>query len=107
MSLQTQHDPKNEAEITYWIALVAAIGSNANNLRTSSLGPILQATLERAQVRQGELSVLSISAAVLVRARSHLPSASALPARCWGLTFQRRCWRAPPSGCSHAPRSNS
>ena len=36
MSLQTQHDPKNEAEITYWIALVAAIGSNANNLRTSS-----------------------------------------------------------------------
>ena len=36
MSLEIQHDPKNEAEITYWIALVAAIGSNANNLRTSS-----------------------------------------------------------------------
>ena len=36
MSLQTQHDPKNEAEITYWNALAAVIGSNANNLRTSS-----------------------------------------------------------------------
>jgi UDP-glucose 4-epimerase len=55
----------------------------------------------------GRASVLSISAAVLVRARSRSPSAPDLPGRCWALTFQRRCWRALPSGCHRAPRSNS
>ena len=55
MSLQTQHDPKNEAEITTGIALAAAVGSNANNLRTSSwVRSCKKATLERAQLRQGE-----------------------------------------------------
>jgi hypothetical protein len=38
MSLQTQHDPKNEAEITYGIALAVAVGSNANNQRASRSG---------------------------------------------------------------------
>jgi hypothetical protein len=48
--------------------------------------------------------VSSISAAVLVRARSRSPSALALPERCWALTFQRRCWRR---AAERLPRENA
>jgi trans-aconitate methyltransferase len=53
MILQTQHDPKNEAEITYWNS---AGGRRWVERQHSDivLGPILQATLERAQLRWGE-----------------------------------------------------
>src|SRR5262249_15564012 len=47
MSLQTQHDPKNEAEITYW----NSAGGRRWVERQQSQLP---ATLERAQLRQGE-----------------------------------------------------
>ena len=106
MSLQTQHDPKNEAEITTGIALAAAVGLNAKNLRTlSSVRSCKQRWSERSCDRA---SVLSISAAAApARAGSRSPSALALPGRWWALTFQRRCWLAVPSGCHRAPRSNS
>jgi ubiquinone/menaquinone biosynthesis C-methylase UbiE len=51
MSLQTQHDPKNEAEIN------SAGGRRWVERQQSSdivLGPILQVTLERAQLGRGE-----------------------------------------------------
>ena len=105
MNIQTQHDPKNEAEITYWNNAGGRHWVERQQSQDIVLGPILQATLERAQLRQGER--VSISAAVPVRARLRSPSALALPDRCWALTFQRRCWRALPSGCRRAPRSNS
>ena len=52
----------------------------------------------------GRASVSSISAAVLVRARSRSPSALALSERCWALTFQRRCWRR---AAERLPRENA
>ena len=96
MSVQSQHDPKNEAESPTGIALVAAVGSNANNLRTSYW---VRSCKRRWNERGfGKVSVLSISAAVRGQARSRSPSAPVLPGRCWALTFQGRCWRALPSG---------
>src|SRR6516225_7022837 len=87
------------------IALAAAVGSiERQQSQDIVLDPILQATLERAQL--GRASVLSISAAVPVRARSRSPSALALSGRCWLLTFQSRCLRAPPSGHAAAPPSS-
>ena len=92
MSPQTQHDPKNEAEITYWNGAGGRHWVERQQSQDIVLGPILQATLERAQLRQGE-RVVDIGCAVLVRALSRSPSAPALPERCRALTFQRRCWR--------------
>ena len=54
MSLQTRHDPKNEAEITYWNSAGGRRWVGRQQSQDIVLGPILQATLERAQVRQGE-----------------------------------------------------
>ena len=51
---QTQHDPKNEAEITYWNNTGGRHWVERQQSQDIVLGPILQATLERAQVRQGE-----------------------------------------------------
>jgi SAM-dependent methyltransferase len=54
MSLQTQHDPKNEAEIAYWNSTGGRHWVERQQSQDIVLGPILQATLERAQLRQGE-----------------------------------------------------
>jgi methylase of polypeptide subunit release factors len=54
MSPQTQHDPKNEAEITYWNSAVGRHWVERQKSQDIVLGPILQATLEQAQLRQGE-----------------------------------------------------
>src|SRR5215475_969686 len=54
MSLQTQHDPKNEAEITYWNNAGGRHWVERQQSQDIVLGPILQAALERAQLRQGE-----------------------------------------------------
>ena len=54
MSLQTQHDPKNEAEITYWNSASGRHWVERQQSQDIVLGPILQATLERAQLRQRE-----------------------------------------------------
>src|SRR5215472_5161322 len=51
---QTQHDPKNEAEITYWNSAGGCRWVERQQSQDMVLGPILQATLERAQLRQGE-----------------------------------------------------
>ena len=54
MSLQTQHDPKNEAEITYWNSAGGRRWVERQQSQDIVLALILQATLERAQLRQGE-----------------------------------------------------
>jgi cyclopropane fatty-acyl-phospholipid synthase-like methyltransferase len=54
MSLEIQHDPKNEAEITYWNSAGDRRWVERQQSQDIVLGPILQATLERAQPRQGE-----------------------------------------------------
>jgi hypothetical protein len=54
MGLQTQHDPKNEAEITYWNSAGGRRWVERQQSQDIVLGPILQVTLERAQLRQGE-----------------------------------------------------
>jgi SAM-dependent methyltransferase len=54
MSLQTRHDPKNEAEITYWNSAAGRRWVERQQSQDVVLGPILQATLERARLRQGE-----------------------------------------------------
>jgi SAM-dependent methyltransferase len=54
MSPQTQHDPKNEAEIAYWNSAGGRRWVERQQSQDIVLGPILQATLERAELRQGE-----------------------------------------------------
>jgi SAM-dependent methyltransferase len=54
MSLQTEHDPKNEAEIAYWNRAGGRHWVERQRSQDIVLGPILQATLERAQLRHGE-----------------------------------------------------
>jgi SAM-dependent methyltransferase len=54
MSLQTQHDPKNEAEIAYWNSTGGRRWVERQQSQDVVLAPILQATLERTQLRQGE-----------------------------------------------------
>jgi SAM-dependent methyltransferase len=54
MSLQTQHDPKHEAEITYWNSAGGCRWVERQQSQDIVLGPILQVTLERAQLRRGE-----------------------------------------------------
>src|SRR5262249_4995022 len=93
MSLQTQHDPKNEAEITYWNSAGGRRWVERQQSQDIILSPILQATLERAQLRQGRRGVDcgcgagASSMALAERAGS--------PGQGWVLTFQSRCWRAP------------
>ena len=53
MSVQTQHDQKNEAKIAYWNSAGGRRWVERQQSRYR-LCPILQATLERAQLRQGE-----------------------------------------------------
>src|SRR5215469_6255048 len=57
MSLHTQHDPKNEAEITYWNSSGGRRWVERQQSQDIVPAPILQATLERAQLRQGEHAV--------------------------------------------------
>ena len=54
MSLQAQHDPKNDAEITYWNSAGGRHWVERQQSQDIVLAPILQAMLERAQLRQGE-----------------------------------------------------
>jgi SAM-dependent methyltransferase len=54
MSLQTPHDPKNEAEITYWNSAGGRRWVERQQSQDIVLDPILEATLERAQLQQGE-----------------------------------------------------
>jgi SAM-dependent methyltransferase len=54
MSLQIQHDPKNEAEVTYWNSAGGHRWVERQQSQDIVLGPILEATLERAQVWRGE-----------------------------------------------------
>src|SRR5262245_39805511 len=87
MSLQTQHDPKNEAEIAYWNSAAGRRWVERQQSQDIVLGPILQATLERAQLRQGERVVdigclagpsgqllgIDVSEPMLARAAERLP----------------------------------
>jgi precorrin-6B methylase 2 len=79
------------------MALVAAVWIERQQAQDMVLGPILQAALERAQLRQGE-RVVDIGCGTGASS-IRLLSALALPGRCWALTFQRRCWHALASGC--------
>jgi len=54
MSLQTQYDPNNEAEIAYWNNAGGCHWVERQQSQDIVLGPILQAVLQRAQLRQGE-----------------------------------------------------
>ena len=101
MSLQTEHehDPKNEAKISYWNSAGGRRWVERQQSQDVVLGPIPQATLERAQLRQGE-RVVDIGCGT---GATRSPSTLALPDRCWALTFRRRCWYALPSGCRRAP----
>ena len=54
MNLQTEHDPKNEAEVTYWNSAGGRRWVERQHSQDIVLGPILQATLERAQLGRGE-----------------------------------------------------
>jgi hypothetical protein len=49
MSLQAQHDPKNEAEITYWNCAGGRHRVERQQSQDMVLGPILIATLDRAR----------------------------------------------------------
>ena len=104
MSLQTLHDPKNEAEISYWNNAGGRHWVERQQSQDIVLGPILQATLEREQLRQGESVVdigcgtgassialaervgpsgeelgIDVSAPMLTRAAERVPPSAAVP----------------------------
>jgi ubiquinone/menaquinone biosynthesis C-methylase UbiE len=54
MSLETQHDPKNEAEITYWNSTAGRHWVERQESQDAMLAPILAAALKQAQARPGE-----------------------------------------------------
>src|SRR5215472_5000523 len=68
MSLQTQHDPKNEAEITYWNSAGGRRWVERQQSQDIVLGPILQATLcwldcsSEGQDRATSISTLPVEA---------------------------------------------
>src|SRR5215475_15756221 len=114
MSPQTQHDPKNEAEVTYWNSAGGRRWVERQQSQDIVLGPILQATLERAQLQQGECVVdvgcgtgassitlaecvgpsghvlgVDVSAPMLARAAERLPPGAPIKlARADATTFQ-------------------
>src|SRR5271165_255900 len=54
MSLVTPHDPKNEAEVTYWNSTAGRHWVERQESQDTLLAPILAAALERARLRPGE-----------------------------------------------------
>ena len=85
MSLQTQHDPKNDAEITYWNSAGGRRWVARRNLRTSSWVGSPQATLARAQLLLGE-RVIDIGCGTGASSIA-LAKPAVLPDGCWALTF--------------------
>ena len=87
MSLQTEHDPKNEAEITYWNSTGGRRWVERQQSQDIVLGPILQVTLERAQPRQGERVAVSGKTfdvrRLLVEAEGRLVDRQTFNARLW------------------------
>jgi SAM-dependent methyltransferase len=54
MSLETQHDPKNEAEVAYWNSTAGRHWVERQESQDAMLAPILAAALAKAQARPGE-----------------------------------------------------
>jgi hypothetical protein len=73
MSTQTQHDPKNDTEISYWNSAGGRHWVERQQSQDIVLGPILQETLDARSC--GRASVLSTSDVVPARVRSSSPSA--------------------------------
>ena len=99
MSLQTQHDPKNEAEITYWNSAGGRHWVERQQSQDVVLRPILQATLERAQLRQGERVVdigCGTSASSIALAERVGPSGQGLGVNVSAPMLARAAERLPP-----------
>ena len=78
MSLQTQYDPNNEAEIAYWNNAGGCHWVERQQSQDIVLGPILQAVLQRARLRQGERVVdIGCGTGALGRARRGASCAAA------------------------------
>ena len=106
MSLQTQHDPKNEAEITYWNSAGGRRWVERQQSQDIVLGPILQATLERAQLRQGERVVdigCGTGASSIALAERVGPSGQVLGIDVSAPMLARAAERRAPRSNSYAP----
>src|SRR6476659_861379 len=54
MSVETQHDPKNKAEVAYWNSAAGRHWVERQESQDAILAPILAAALKQAQARPGE-----------------------------------------------------
>jgi SAM-dependent methyltransferase len=100
MSVQTRHDPKNEAEITYWNSAGGHRWVERQESLDIVLGPILQVTLERAQLRQGECVVdigCGTGASSIALAERVGPSGQVLGVDVSAPMLARAAQRLPPS----------
>jgi SAM-dependent methyltransferase len=114
MSVEIQHDPKNEAEVTYWNSAAGRHWVERQESQDAILGPILAAALKPAQARPGERVVdigcgtgassialaeqvgpsghvlgVDVSAPMLARAAERLPPGAPIKlARADATTFQ-------------------
>ena len=94
MSVQTQHDPKNEDEITYWNNAGGRHWVERQQSQDMVVGPILQATLERAQPRQGERVVdigCGAGASLDCARRAHWPFRTGAGRRRFSADVGARC----------------
>src|SRR5215475_13318910 len=100
MSLRTQHDPKNEAEITYWNSAGGRRWVERQQSQDIVLGPILQATLERAQLRQ----FFAEPARAFANLRTALKPSGRLAFACWR-KFDENPWLQVPlrAALEHVP----
>jgi len=99
MRLETQHDLKNEAQITYWNSAGGRHRAERQQSQDAVLAPILRATLERAQVRPGEHVVdigCGTGASSIELAERVGPSGQVLGVDVSALMLARAAKRLPP-----------
>ena len=105
MSLQTQHDPRNEAEVIYWNSAGGRRWVERQQSQDIVLSPMLQATLERAQLRQGERIVdigCGTGASSIALAERAGPSGQVLGVDVSAPMLARAAERLPPGAGSNS-----
>jgi trans-aconitate methyltransferase len=104
------HDPKNEAEITYWNGAGGRRWVERQQSQDIVLAPILQATLERAQLRRGEHGVdigCGTDASSIVLAERVGPSGQVLGVDVSAPMLARGSERLPPGAPVKRARARS
>ncbi len=100
MNVEIQHDPKNEAEITYWNSAGGRHWVERQESQDTVLAPILTAALERARVRAAEHIVdigCGTGASSILLAQQVGPSGQVLGVDVSAPMLARAAERLPPA----------